>query len=551
MTGMKNAQTPGSAPPLVHQVLGSSANPLDRESRAYFEPRFGQDLSQVRLHTGEPAARSARAVGALAYAAGEHIVLGAGYSHGSSAGRHLLGHELAHVVQQREGADSATTLARAPDKHQHGSSRSESLAELHDILVKLLKSLDRKTQLCVMGFKTIALGLVEATDETGSAFQTLVYTASGNWGSADLEAKAAALGIFRGNPRARGEGRGANGAPEDAEQLMIEDADQQGSDLLGMAVSRKPCCDCTDALLDESVQTVFVDPAKHLPKRQRASRVKPSAALETARAAIEAVFSPQISAPGAIRDDLGPKASLWSALNGLDIKELYKVFEEISVDRRATIERKAVKAEGIGEQRILAVLDVLDLKRENLKEHPDALKQAMVNSLVEGRLALIPDDQAAYLRKQLYPSLRLAPKPAVPAPKKSAPKKKTDGPSEQNKSAKDAAKDKTDAKPTNSYLAPLVKALAALGVAAATVEAATDFLLVVASDIFTNVVLRGIVNELKVPVREAIKESVEETIKHVGPKARVLTDEVLHKLPEKAAEELGDAVEKITHAHVR
>src|SRR5205823_2774321 len=104
----------------------------------------------------------------------------------------LLAHELTHVVQQGSGA-APPMLARAHDPHQSGSSRSVTGGELHDILVKLLKALKRRTQVSVMGFKTIAIGLVEMTDENGTAFQTLVYTTSGNWGSTDVDTQAAAL----------------------------------------------------------------------------------------------------------------------------------------------------------------------------------------------------------------------------------------------------------------------------------------------------------------------------------------------------------------------
>src|SRR3954453_20095714 len=36
------------APPIVHQVLASSGAPLDAQTRAFMEPRFGQDLGAVR-----------------------------------------------------------------------------------------------------------------------------------------------------------------------------------------------------------------------------------------------------------------------------------------------------------------------------------------------------------------------------------------------------------------------------------------------------------------------------------------------------------------------
>lgn len=75
--------------------------PLNSSTRAFFEPRFGADFSQVRVHTGPQAAASARTVNALAYTVGRDVVFGAGqYVPQSGQGRHLLAHELTHVVQQ-------------------------------------------------------------------------------------------------------------------------------------------------------------------------------------------------------------------------------------------------------------------------------------------------------------------------------------------------------------------------------------------------------------------------------------------------------------------
>ena len=68
------------------------------------EAHFGHDFSQVRVHTDAPAARRAQALGARAYAYGRDLVFAPGaYDPYSSAGRRLLAHELAHIVQQAQG----------------------------------------------------------------------------------------------------------------------------------------------------------------------------------------------------------------------------------------------------------------------------------------------------------------------------------------------------------------------------------------------------------------------------------------------------------------
>ncbi len=97
------AEAPDTAPPIIHEALNSPGQPLDENTRAYFEPRFGYDFSQVRVHTGARASESARAVNALAYTTGRDVVFGTSlYTPHSTEGRRLLAHELTHVMQQRE-----------------------------------------------------------------------------------------------------------------------------------------------------------------------------------------------------------------------------------------------------------------------------------------------------------------------------------------------------------------------------------------------------------------------------------------------------------------
>ena len=92
---------PDEVPLIVHEVLRSTGRPLDPETRAFFEPRFGHDFSQVRVHTDAKAAESARAVNAQAFTAGNHLVFAAGRYQPQTAGKRLLAHELTHVVQQK------------------------------------------------------------------------------------------------------------------------------------------------------------------------------------------------------------------------------------------------------------------------------------------------------------------------------------------------------------------------------------------------------------------------------------------------------------------
>lgn len=71
------------------------------------EDSFGTDFSGVRVH---PESSKAPEVGALAYTQGTDIHFAPGqFKPDTSAGQQLLGHELAHVVQQAEGRVQPTT----------------------------------------------------------------------------------------------------------------------------------------------------------------------------------------------------------------------------------------------------------------------------------------------------------------------------------------------------------------------------------------------------------------------------------------------------------
>ena len=102
--------------------------PLDPTTRAFFEPRFGRDLGSVRVHDDAAAARSARAMGAKAYTAGNDIVFARGrYAPDQPAGRELLAHELAHVVLH--GGRVPDTIFRSEDDTQVSASEVQ---RLHD-----------------------------------------------------------------------------------------------------------------------------------------------------------------------------------------------------------------------------------------------------------------------------------------------------------------------------------------------------------------------------------------------------------------------------------
>ncbi len=93
-----------SGVPVTTQLHLGSGERLPVDVRRYFEPRFGVDFSNVRLHRDQAGAEAAEGAGAKAFTVGQHIAFNEGrFAPGTIAGRQLLGHELAHVVQQSRG----------------------------------------------------------------------------------------------------------------------------------------------------------------------------------------------------------------------------------------------------------------------------------------------------------------------------------------------------------------------------------------------------------------------------------------------------------------
>ena len=127
-----SSETPSSAiPPIVDEVLNAAGRPLDANTRAFMEPRFGHDFSGVRVHTDPRAAESAEAVNAQAYTVGSDVVFAPGqYQPTTEAGNAVLAHELSHVVQQ----DGVSGQAAGTISHPSDSSEREADAVAGNVL---------------------------------------------------------------------------------------------------------------------------------------------------------------------------------------------------------------------------------------------------------------------------------------------------------------------------------------------------------------------------------------------------------------------------------
>lgn len=94
----------GDVPGHVQAVVSSPGEVLPSGVSGAMGEAFGADFSRVAIHRDRQAARSASQLGASAYAVGSHVVFGEGrFAPESPGGRELIAHELAHVLQQRDG----------------------------------------------------------------------------------------------------------------------------------------------------------------------------------------------------------------------------------------------------------------------------------------------------------------------------------------------------------------------------------------------------------------------------------------------------------------
>ena len=95
----------------------AEGTPLDPATRELMERRFGVDFSAIRIHSDATAEEH----DARAYTTGRHIVFAPSqYDPASEAGRWLLGHELAHVVQQAKGRAPDAAAEREADAAARG-----------------------------------------------------------------------------------------------------------------------------------------------------------------------------------------------------------------------------------------------------------------------------------------------------------------------------------------------------------------------------------------------------------------------------------------------
>ncbi|MEX0348078.1 MAG: DUF4157 domain-containing protein [Paracoccaceae bacterium] len=125
------AASQGFAQRMGHE--SAAGRSLDAATRAQFEPRFGMDLSHVRLHDGAGAQQLSHEIGARAFTHQNDIYFAAGqYSPDTEQGQRLLAHEITHTFQQ--GGEAVRRKV---------SGKSNCPASLHNAPKKPLDALEK------------------------------------------------------------------------------------------------------------------------------------------------------------------------------------------------------------------------------------------------------------------------------------------------------------------------------------------------------------------------------------------------------------------------
>ena len=100
----ENSANSHEASPSIENKINSSkgsGSPLDGSTRGEMESGFGNDFSDVRVHTGSEAQQMSKDLNAQAFTHGQDIYFDQGkYNPQTSSGKHLLAHELTHSKRE-------------------------------------------------------------------------------------------------------------------------------------------------------------------------------------------------------------------------------------------------------------------------------------------------------------------------------------------------------------------------------------------------------------------------------------------------------------------
>jgi hypothetical protein len=293
--------------PAAGDAPASPGSPLESSVRARAERSFGQDFSQVRVHSDAAAARSAEAFGASAYTVGSHIVFGADrYSPREDRSQRLVWHELAHVLQQQgirgdprmpqpsqaaaghtlasgaeaehEAADLAGKVAAGePARVRHHRPRSVARQALDDE--------DRIRQSLGFAPQQPASSGIYWLGQRPSGLHADPATPVHWLGTAPSASLAAAVSQDVHQPRAQGQGGPAPAAPAQARTQARARPPATAGAQAGQLVPRPPGLPLDQSFMLVPAQGVSSDLAARIPEGQIVELPRPGAAGVLHRAA--------------------------------------------------------------------------------------------------------------------------------------------------------------------------------------------------------------------------------------------------------------------------
>jgi Domain of unknown function (DUF4157) len=112
----------------------TKGSPLPDGVRSFMEPRFGSDLSQVRVHTDHTAIQMNRELGAHAFTHGQHIYYGAGKQPGRDE---LTAHEITHIFQQTGAVQSSRLVQRVVEVRPPGRGEASAFERRQELIDRL------------------------------------------------------------------------------------------------------------------------------------------------------------------------------------------------------------------------------------------------------------------------------------------------------------------------------------------------------------------------------------------------------------------------------
>ena len=260
-------------------ALRGGGQALPPTLREEFEPHFGQDFSNVRVHTGGHAAELAGAMSARAFTAGPDIVFGQGqYQPGSTEGQKLLAHELTHVVQQGaatlagpDAAPNATAISHAGTQQVQRDLLDDAQALAGSTLDKVGSVVNEAGSAISSGVSTISKGASSVIDDATTSLATAAQaTASAAGGIVDwVKTEAGKLALRAANALAAKFGGSVIISPEGGIDILIGDINiaelEEETHILPLGLPVDTLFDAPfevgTFVINTSVGTVIGDPA--------------------------------------------------------------------------------------------------------------------------------------------------------------------------------------------------------------------------------------------------------------------------------------------------